>query len=134
MAPPRRARKQKSRPSSARARPDGRRIVVIIVAVVVIIVLVLALVLSVVVSSSNSSAPQQVGTFNPQIHFEIACGGCHANGPGPHLSGPSLIKTFPNIQDQINFVANGKGGMPPQKNAFTADQLRQIVEYTRTLP
>jgi hypothetical protein len=135
MAPPRRAR-QKSSGSKSAGRRDARRPIIIFVALGLVVVLVLALVIAVLGSGGGSSGPSKtVGTFNPQIKFEIACGGCHRpGGVGPHLSGPVLIKKFPNIEDQIAFVSNGGNGMPAQKNAFTPDQLRQIVEYTRTLP
>jgi hypothetical protein len=134
MAPPRRARQKSSGSSSGGRRPDGRRLAIVIVAIVVVVVLVLALVIAAFGGGSSSGPPKTVGTFNPQIQFEIRCLTCHRNGPGPHLSGPTLVKTFPTVEDQVNFVAHGKGGMPAFKDLLTQDELRQIVEYTRTLP
>jgi mono/diheme cytochrome c family protein len=100
---------------------------------VVVVVLVLALVIA--AFGGSSSGPQKtVGTFNPQLQFEVRCFTCHRVGPGPRLSGPTLVKTFPTVEDQITFVANGKDGMPAFKDRLTHDELRQIVEYTRTLP
>jgi mono/diheme cytochrome c family protein len=108
---------------------------VIAVAVGLVIVLVLALVIAVFGSGSSSGPPKTVGTFNTELQFDIRCGSCHRpGGPGPHLSQAVLTKAFPNIEDQIKFVENGKDGMPAFKGNLTSDQLRQIVEYTRTLP
>jgi len=98
-------------------------------------------VLAVIGTGSSSSGPQKtVGTFNPEIQFAIRCAPCHGAGgrggpnlPGPKLAGGAVVKAFPNIEDQITFVSNGKGDMPAFKDRLTPDELRQIVEYTRTL-
>jgi len=67
--------------------------------------------------------------------FAANCATCHgADGQGavgPQLAG-QVTKSFPNIEDQIKFVSEGSGGMPSFAGKLSPQQIRQVVEYTRT--
>ena len=67
--------------------------------------------------------------------FKDNCATCHgADGQGavgPQLAG-QVTKSFPNIEDQIKFVSEGSGGMPSFAGKLSPQQIRQVVEYTRT--
>lgn len=67
--------------------------------------------------------------------FSANCATCHgANGEGalgPQLAG-RIAKLLPNVADEIQIVTNGKGAMPSWKGDLTSEQIRQVVEYTRT--
>jgi len=69
--------------------------------------------------------------------FSQNCAGCHgADGSG--ISGPPLddgivVTNFPDIQDQIDVVTNGRGPMPSFGDRLSAEEIQAVVEYTRTL-
>ncbi|MDQ1403899.1 MAG: hypothetical protein QOG03_2215 [Actinomycetota bacterium] len=94
--------------------------------------------------------------------FKAMCARCHTIGwsygePllmgggafGPNLTNGDTIRQFPNIADQIDFITNGSetgkpygvrgighpigGGMPGFGTSLTPDQIKQIVEYERSL-
>ncbi len=90
----------------------------------------------------NSSGDHIIGTtapFDAATAFAIRCAGCHgaggSGGTGPRLSGGAVIRDFPNIDDQVKFVTNGKPPMPAfgKNHGLTADEIRAIVVYTRTV-
>ena len=59
------------------------------------------------------------------------CHGAAGQGiPGPRLAGV-VTNTFPDIQNEINLVTNGFGGMPAWNGKLTAAQIRAVVSYTR---
>jgi mono/diheme cytochrome c family protein len=65
------------------------------------------------------------------------CAGCHggdgSGGIGPRLAGGRVVQRFPKPEDQIAVVTNGRGGMPAFVQRLTAEEIRAIVEYTRTV-
>ena len=52
-------------------------------------------------------------------------------GVGPELAGVVADK-YPNIEDQIAVVTDGKGRMPSWRGDLTPKEIRKVVEYTRT--
>jgi mono/diheme cytochrome c family protein len=76
------------------------------------------------------------GTASPGAGiFSANCATCHgANGEGafgPQLAG-KVVKAFPDQTDEIKLVTNGRASMPAWKGRLSAEQIRQVVEYTRT--
>jgi mono/diheme cytochrome c family protein len=69
--------------------------------------------------------------------FSDNCARCHGSGGGgglgPQLSGGRVVKAFPNEQDQVAFVTQGRDGMPAFGNTLSPQQIKQVVDYTRTL-
>jgi mono/diheme cytochrome c family protein len=69
--------------------------------------------------------------------FADRCAGCH--GPdgggrsGPQLSEGSVVEAFPDIEDQIDVVTDGRGGMPSFGSRLSPEEIRAVVEYSRTL-
>lgn len=67
--------------------------------------------------------------------FAARCSSCHG-GKGQGLRGPQLagrmVEKYPNIEDQTAVVANGRNGMPAFGQRLTSDELRAVVEFTRT--
>ena len=67
--------------------------------------------------------------------YSARCSGCHGSdgggGSGPRLAG-RVKDDFPDIEDQIAFVAQGKGGMPGFGGSLTDAEIRLVVEYTRS--
>jgi mono/diheme cytochrome c family protein len=67
--------------------------------------------------------------------YSARCAGCHGSdgggGSGPQLAG-KVEDDFPDIEDQIELVSKGKGGMPAFGGSLSAADIRLVVEYTRT--
>jgi mono/diheme cytochrome c family protein len=63
------------------------------------------------------------------------CATCHGQegegGVGPKLAG-EVSKVFPNASDEVKVVEDGRGRMPSFKSRLSADEIREVVEYTRT--
>jgi mono/diheme cytochrome c family protein len=72
--------------------------------------------------------------------FAANCATCHgASGEGisgPKLAGGVVVRDFRNEDEQIAVVTNGRRGsagtMPSFKGDLTPEQIKQVVEYTRT--
>jgi mono/diheme cytochrome c family protein len=82
---------------------------------------------------SASTAPTTPGA---QI-FAASCASCHGadggGGTGPQLAGGAAAKRFPSVDDQIRFVTDGSGAMPAFGGQLSPREIREVVEYTRTL-
>jgi mono/diheme cytochrome c family protein len=67
--------------------------------------------------------------------YEAFCATCHGvdgqGGVGPELAGV-VAEKYPNIEDQIAVVTDGKGEMPAWRDDLTAEEIHKVVEYTRT--
>ncbi len=63
------------------------------------------------------------------------CASCHGaaggGGKGPPLSEGRIGANFANIEDQIDLVTNGKGGMPAFSGRLTEEELEAVVRFTR---
>lgn len=85
-------------------------------------------------SDSTGGTPSVGATI-----YSSTCAGCHGSdgggGLGPKLVG-AVTKDFPDIEDQIAFVSEGKGVMPAfgpgGSRELSEEDLRAVVEYTRT--
>ena len=69
-----------------------------------------------------------------RAQFEAACAKCH-NVSGPQLVGPTL-QGNPTLADAValaTLVRNGRNEMPPVGAGWTDEQIRNLVNYTRTI-
>ena len=73
-------------------------------------------------------------TTGPGI-YRAYCATCHgAAGQGfvgPALAGVVATK-YPDVDDQIAVVTNGRGSMPAWGSRLSPAQIRAVVDYTRT--
>ena len=80
--------------------------------------------------SDEASAPRTGAEV-----YAAYCATCHGadgqGGVGPKLAGLMEAK-YPDIDDQIAVVTNGKGTMPAWGSRLSAGQIRRVVEYERT--
>jgi len=69
--------------------------------------------------------------------FGQKCSGCHggdgSGGIGPRLAGGRVVADFPDPQQQIAFVTNGRGGMPAFGERLSPEEIAAVVDYTRTV-
>ena len=70
--------------------------------------------------------------------YSSRCAGCHGatggGGIGPKLSDGAVVEAYPDIADEIEVVAEGKGQMPSfEARGLSPREIEQVVEYTRTL-
>jgi len=69
--------------------------------------------------------------------FSENCAGCHGadagGGSGPPLDDGIVVTNFPDVQDQIDVVTNGRGPMPSFGDRLSAEEVQAVVDYTRTL-
>ena len=91
----------------------------------------------VVMLFANEPGGGSAAPSSPAGLFAANCARCHgARGEG--AIGPQLAhkvaKKYPNVADEIAVVTNGisDGGMPAWRGTLTAEQIRQVVQYTRT--
>jgi mono/diheme cytochrome c family protein len=103
-----------------------------IVAAVVIVVFVVVLFSR--GGGNDSGGGSGAATTGAQL-FAANCATCHGvdgqGAVGPQLAG-RVTQRFPNVDDQIALVTNGSGGMPSFSGKLSAQQIRKVVEFTRT--
>ena len=79
----------------------------------------------------------EAAEIDPAAVFADRCAGCHGpdggGGRGPQLSDGRVAAAFPDIEDQIVVVTEGRGGMPAFGDRLTPDEIRAVVAYSRTL-
>ncbi len=99
------------------------------------------IVLALGVASAQDPVPAPVGGAGVKTNeidgatlFATVCGWCHEGGGRTAGRGPKLAGTQETDAYLISRIKNGKeGAMPAYGRAFTADQIRAIVAYIRTL-
>jgi mono/diheme cytochrome c family protein len=68
--------------------------------------------------------------------YSSSCANCHgASGQGtrraPPLNAGGVVTLYPDIEDQIAVVSEGRGAMPPFVDRFTEAEIEAVVRYTR---
>lgn len=104
--------------------------------VAVVVVLTLAVTPALLGCSSDSAAPvpsDPVLASGQQV-YQARCQSCHGSkgqgGTGMKLAG-KVTTEFPNIDDQITVIENGRGSMPAWKNQLSAEEIEAVARYTR---
>jgi mono/diheme cytochrome c family protein len=83
-----------------------------------------------------AEAVAAAGGVDGAAFYGQSCAGCHggdgSGGIGPRLAGGRVVANFPDPQDQIAVVTNGRGGMPAFGERLSPEEIAAVVEYTRT--
>jgi len=90
------------------------------------------------VACSGSSAPETPTDpvlAEGQEIYNRNCASCHGTagqggGIGPRLAG-QVTESFPDIADQEQLIADGKGNMPGWEDRLTPEQIEAVTRYTR---
>jgi mono/diheme cytochrome c family protein len=104
--------------------------VLTLVAVVVFVVMLFA--------NQPSTGGGSAGASTPGARlFAANCSSCHGatggGGIGPQLSGGKVVQDFPDAAAEIQFVTDGRDGMPAFGSSLSAAEIAQVVDYTRGL-
>jgi mono/diheme cytochrome c family protein len=87
--------------------------------------------------AAHPDAVAAAGGVDGAAIFGQRCAGCHggdgSGGIGPRLAGGRVVADFPEPQDQIDVVSNGRGGMPAFGERLKPEEVAAVVEYTRTV-
>jgi len=67
--------------------------------------------------------------------FEWYCAECHGfsggGGTGPTFNDGRLLRDFPDVDAQVQFVEKGKGIMPSFRTRMSVSQIHAVVRYER---
>jgi mono/diheme cytochrome c family protein len=67
--------------------------------------------------------------------YVASCRACHGDAGGgnrgPNITGERVEEKYPDIEDQIEVVTNGRGGMPSFGDSLSAAEIEAVVLYTR---
>ncbi len=81
-----------------------------------------------------SAAP--AGASDGAALFAANCAVCHSadgsGGVGPRIGGGRVVEIYPDVADQIVVVTNGRGGMPAFGTRLSAEEIAEVVRFTRT--
>ncbi len=87
--------------------------------------------------NGEAAEPVEAVVVDAAAVFAERCAGCHGadggGGRGPQLSDGRAAANFPDIEDQIVVVTEGRGGMPSFGDRLTPDEIRAVVEFSRAL-
>jgi mono/diheme cytochrome c family protein len=84
--------------------------------------------------------PPEVTVDDPELVtgraiYGASCASCHGadggGGVGSRLDGAALVVAYPDIDDQIDLVLNGRDRMPAFIGRLDRDQVQAVVRYTR---
>lgn len=101
---------------------------------------VLGVVAGAALAAACAGEPPEVTVDDPELVtgraiYGASCASCHGadggGGVGSRLDGPSLVAAYPEIQDQIDVVINGRNRMPAFIGRLDEDQVRAVVRYSR---
>lgn len=108
-------------------------------AIVGAVTLALCVVVIVVVGGGGKDDTASDEPADGQAVYEQSCANCHAidgsGAIGPKLSDGRVVRRYPDIADQIEVITNGRPdtGMPPFGQELSAEQIRAVAEYERSL-
>lgn len=67
--------------------------------------------------------------------YRANCAACHGGsgqgGVGPRLAGGRVVERYPDIDDHIQIVLEGRGAMPAWEGRLSRQEIEAVVEYER---
>ncbi len=92
------------------------------------------------VATSESPRPSGAQADDPELLlgrdvFVAECARCHGDrgegGTGPRLAEGRAEQRYPNIEDQVSLVVEGKNLMPSFRGDLSMAEIRAVVRYER---
>lgn len=118
---------------------DDRRsdLVVWVVAGVVTVALCVVVVLVIGSRGADDTPASTAGPIDRAALYAQHCANCHgldgSGGIGPQLNDGVVVERYPDIEDQIDVIVEGRNAMPPFDDALSDEEIRAIATYERTL-
>lgn len=121
------------------AAPRSDRMVWIVAAAITVVACALMIVVVIpALTGEEGDDPDQVVTrADAAFLYERHCGTCHGlegqGNLGPQLAEGAVVAAYPEIEDQIAVITEGRNQMPPFGDSLTEAEIRAIAEHTRRL-
>lgn len=84
--------------------------------------------------SGGGDGPPPGGGSGAEIYGQN-CATCHGQdgegGIGPELGGGAVAEAYPDVEDQIAIITNGRAGMPAWRDQLTPEQIRAVAMFER---
>ncbi len=99
-----------------------------------------ALALAVTLTACTGGGPPEVAGDDPVLIegreiYGSLCASCHtadgSGGRGPGLNQGRVVAAYPDVEDQIELVTNGRAAMPAFSGRLGAEEIVAVVAYTR---
>lgn len=95
------------------------------------IAFVLTLGISFIILACNSKQDTLSTARDGKNVFETMCITCHgANGKLMLNGAKDLTKSILTIEERVQIITHGKGGMASYKNLLSAKEIQNVAEYT----
>jgi mono/diheme cytochrome c family protein len=95
----------------------------------------LALTLAACVGAPPEGAVDDPALVEGRAVYGAGCASCHGadggGGMGRKLSDGAVLDAFPDIEDQVTVILDGRGQMPAFAGRLSEDEVRAVVRYTR---
>lgn len=111
--------------------------VIAAVITVVACALMIVVVIPALTDEEGDDPDEAVTRADAAFLYERHCGTCHGlegqGNIGPQLADGAVMAAYPEIEDQIQVITDGRDQMPPFGHALTDAEIRAIAEHTRRL-
>lgn len=93
-------------------------------------------------SACAASAPEVGENADPALVegrsvWSSSCVSCHGasggGGRGPQLNDGRVLDRFPTVDEQVELITGGRGGMPSFAGRLTDEEIAAVVRYTREI-
>lgn len=115
--------------------PNRRSGVLPVLLVGVMAVLMLTLVTGCVGDDVPEVAADDAQLVTGREVYARNCVACHGaagqGGTGPKLSDGVVVERYPDIQDHIDIIVNGRNQMPAYEGKLTQEEIEAVVRYNR---
>jgi mono/diheme cytochrome c family protein len=121
------------------AAPTSDRTVWLIAAVITVVACALMVlwVIPALTGDAGDDPDQVVTRADAAFLYERHCGTCHGlegqGNIGPQLADGTVLEAYPEVNDQIAVITDGRNDMPPFGDSLTDAEIRAIAEHTRRL-
>ena len=121
------------------AAASSDRTVWLIAAVITVVscAVVIVWVIPAITDEEGDDPDRAVTAADAAFLYERHCGTCHGlegqGNLGPQLAGGAVVAAYPEIEDQIQVITDGRAQMPPFGHVLTEAEIRAIAEHTRRL-
>jgi mono/diheme cytochrome c family protein len=100
-----------------------------------LLLLALAATLGLVLSACGGDSEPGGEQSEGQAVYSANCARCHGpdgeGGVGPKLNDGAVVENFPDIEDQLAIIREGRAGMPAWEDSLTPEEIQAVADYTR---